>query len=40
MLRSENAKDFEFKPNFTLMPKASLQEEFHIRFEFLPYEHF
>lgn len=30
MLRAENAKDFEFKPNFTLMHKASLHEEFQI----------
>lgn len=30
MLRSENYKGLEFKPNFTLMPKASLHEELEI----------
>lgn len=40
MLKSGNDKDFQFKPNFSLMPKASLHEEFQIWFGFLPYEHF
>lgn len=30
MLRSEDAKDFKFKPNFTLMHKGNLHEEFQI----------